>query len=263
MRVVIKDNAVDASLWVAGYIAYRIKRAKPSAKKPFVLGLPTGSTPLGVYKELIKLYQNKKVSFEHVVTFNMDEYIGLSPDDKNSYHYFMEENFFRYININRKNIHILDGMTKDYAKECEDYEHAIKAYGGIDLMLGGIGTDGHIAFNEPFSSLASRTRIKTLAPSTIKDNSRFFDNDINKVPTQALTIGIGTIMDAKEVIIMATGENKADAIHQTIEGNINHMCPASVLQMHRYGIIVCDNAAAKKLSPHTKEYFESTEKMNG
>ncbi len=263
MRVIIKDNAVDISTWVAGYIAYSIKRAKPTAKKPFVLGLPTGSTPLGVYKELIKLYQNKKVSFEHVVTFNMDEYIGLSPEDKNSYHYFMYENFFNYININPKNIHILDGQTKDYAKECEDYEKAIKAYGGIDLMLGGIGTDGHIAFNEPFSSLTSRTRIKTLAPSTIRDNSRFFDNDISKVPTQALTIGIGTIMDAKEVIIMATGENKAEAIYQTIEGNINHLWPATILQMHRYGIIACDKDATKKLLPQTIDYFRNIEKMGG
>ena len=227
------------------------------------MGLPTGSTPLGVYKELIKLYQNKKVSFEHVVTFNMDEYIGLSPEDKNSYHYFMYENFFNYININPKNIHILDGQTKDYAKECEDYEKAIKAYGGIDLMLGGIGTDGHIAFNEPFSSLTSRTRIKTLAPSTIRDNSRFFDNDISKVPTQALTIGIGTIMDAKEVIIMATGENKAEAIYQTIEGNINHLWPATILQMHRYGIIACDKDATKKLLPQTIDYFRNIEKMGG
>lgn len=259
MRVIIKDNAADSAAWVAGYIAYSIKKAKPTAKKPFVLGLPTGSTPLGVYKELIKLYQNKKISFEHVVTFNMDEYIGLSPDDKNSYHYFMYENFFNYININPKNIHILDGLTKDYAKECEDYENAIKAYGGINLMLGGIGTDGHIAFNEPFSSLTSRTRIKTLATSTIKDNSRFFDNDISKVPTQALTIGIGTIMDAKEVIIMATGENKAAAIKSAIEEPINHKCPASILQMHRYGIIVCDEDAAKKLSSSTTKYFKDTE----
>ncbi len=263
MRVIIKDNSTDCSTWVAGYIAYSIKKAHPSAKKPFVLGLPTGSTPLGVYKELIKLYQNKKISFEHVVTFNMDEYIGLSPEDKNSYHHFMYENFFNYINIKPKNIHILDGLTKDYAKECEDYENAIKAYGGIDLMFGGIGTDGHIAFNEPFSSFNSRTRIKTLAPSTIKDNSRFFDNDIKKVPTQALTIGIGTIMDAKEVIIMATGENKAEAIRQTIEGSINHMCPASILQTHRYGIIACDNSAAKKLSSSTQEYFKSIENMGG
>lgn len=259
MRVIIKDNSTDCSAWVAGYIAYSIKKAKPTAKKPFVLGLPTGSTPLGVYKELIKLYQNKKISFEHVVTFNMDEYIGLSPDDKNSYHYFMYENFFNYINISPKNIHILNGLTKDYAKECEDYEKSIQAYGGIDLMLGGIGSDGHIAFNEPFSSFNSRTRIKTLAPSTIKDNSRFFNNDISKVPTQALTIGIGTIMDAREVIIMATGENKAEAIRATIEEGINHKCPASVLQTHQYGIIVCDEEAVKKLSEPTIQYFKDIE----
>ena len=173
----------------------------------------------------------------------------------------MFENFFNYVNIPSKNIHLLNGLTKDYAKECADYEKSIKAYGGIDILLGGIGTDGHIAFNEPFSSFASRTRIKTLAPSTIKDNSRFFDNDPTKVPTQALTIGIGTIMDAKEVIIMATGENKAEAIHQTIEGSINHMYPATILQTHRYGLIACDTSAAKKLSPNTQEYFKSIEKM--
>ena len=261
MRVIIKDNFIDCSSWVAGYVAYRIKKAKPTAKKPFVLGLPTGSTPLGVYKELIKLYQNKKISFEHVVTFNMDEYVGLSPEDKNSYHHFMHENFFNYININPKNIHILNGLTKDYATECENYENAINAYGGIDLMLGGVGTDGHIAFNEPFSSLSSRTRIKTLAPSTIKDNSRFFNNDLSKVPTQALTMGVGTIMDANEVIIMASGENKADAIYQAIEGNINHKWTVTALQSHKAGIIVCDKDASKKLSPTTIEYFKSIEQL--
>ena len=261
MRVIIKDNFIDCSSWVAGYVAYRIKKAKPTAKKPFVLGLPTGSTPLGVYKELIKLYQNKKISFEHVVTFNMDEYVGLSPEDKNSYHHFMHENFFNYININPKNIHILNGLTKDYATECENYENAINAYGGIDLMLGGVGTDGHIAFNEPFSSLSSRTRIKTLAPSTIKDNSRFFNNDLSKVPTQALTMGVGTIMDAKEVIIMASGENKSDAIYQAIEGNINHKWTVTALQSHKAGIIVCDKDASKKLSPTTIEYFKSIEQL--
>lgn len=133
MRVIIKDDSADCASWVAGYIAYRIKSFKPTAKKPFVLGLPSGSTPLGAYKELIKLYQNKKVSFEHVVTFNMDEYVGLPPQDKNSYHHFMYENLFNHINISPKNIHILNGMTKDFAAECENYEKAIKTYGGIDL----------------------------------------------------------------------------------------------------------------------------------
>lgn len=257
MRVIIKETAADCSSWVAGYIAHSVKRSKPTAKKSFVLGLPTGSTPLGVYKELIKLYQNKKISFENVVTFNMDEYVGLSPDDKNSYHYFMYQNFFNYINISQRNIHLLNGLTKDYSKECEEYENAIKAYGGIDLMLGGVGTDGHIAFNEPFSSLSSRTRIKTLAPTTIKDNSRFFDNDINKVPTQALTIGIGTIMDSKEVIIMASGANKAKAIQQAIEGNISHVWPVTMMQLHRHSTIVCDKAAAGLLSKHTLEILNA------
>ena len=259
MRVIIKDKTTDCASWVAGYMTYRIKKAKPTAKNPFVLGLPTGSTPLGVYKELIKLYQNKKVSFDHVITFNMDEYVGLSPNDKNSYHYFMFENLFNYINMPRQNIHILNGQTKDYEKECATYENMIKAYGGMDLILGGVGTDGHIAFNEPFSSLQSRTRIKTLAPSTIKDNSRFFDNDITKVPTQALTMGVGTIMDAKEVIIMACGENKAEAVYQAIEGSINHKWTVTALQTHPAGIIVCDKEAAKKLAPQTIEYFKSIE----
>ena len=260
MRVIIKDNLDLCSTWVAGYISYRIKQAKPTAKKPFVLGLPTGSTPMGVYNELIKIYKNKKLSFEHVVTFNMDEYVGLEPDNPQSYHYFMYNNFFDHIDINPKNIHILNGLTKDYAKECENYERAIQTYGGIDLFLGGVGSDGHIAFNEPFSSLNSRTRIKTLAPSTIKDNSRFFGNNITNVPTQALTVGIGTIMDADEVIIMAAGENKANAIHQAIEGSINHQWTVSALQMHPHGIIVCDTKAASKLSPSTIEYFNSIEK---
>lgn len=260
MRVIIKENSNDCSTWVARYIAYRIKRAKPTAKKPFVLGLPTGSTPLGVYQELISLCQNKKVSFEHVVTFNMDEYVGLEPTNPQSYHYFMYHNFFDHIDINPKNIHILNGLTKDYAKECENYERAIQTYGGIDLFLGGVGSDGHIAFNEPFSSLQSRTRIKTLAPSTIKDNSRFFGNNITNVPHQALTVGVGTIMDAKEVIIMAFGANKAQAVYQAIEGAVNHKWTVSALQLHPHGIVVCDDKAATKLPSETVQYFNSIER---
>lgn len=259
MRVIIKDNLEDCSVWTASYIAYRIKQAKPTAKNPFVLGLPTGSTPLGVYKELIYMCKNKKVSFEHVVTFNMDEYVGIEPNNPQSYHYFMYHNFFNHIDINQKNIHILNGMTKDYAKECENYEQSILTYGGIDLFLGGVGSDGHIAFNEPFSSLSSRTRIKTLAPSTIKDNSRFFNNDIKNVPTQALTVGVGTIMSAKEVIIMASGNNKADAIYQAVEGSINQKWTITAMQNHPHGIIVCDKSAASKLSSEAVEYFNSIE----
>ncbi len=259
MRVIIKEDKNDCTTWVARYIAYRIKRARPTAKNPFVLGLPTGSTPLGVYHELIDLCKNKKVSFEHVVTFNMDEYVGLEPTNPQSYHYFMYNNFFDHIDINPKNIHILNGLTKDYAKECENYERAIQTYGGIDLFLGGVGSDGHIAFNEPFSSLQSRTRIKTLAPSTIKDNSRFFGNNVTNVPKQALTVGVGTIMDAQEVIIMAFGNNKADAVYQAIEGSVNHRWTVSALQLHPHGIVVCDSGAASKLSKSTVEYFNSIE----
>ena len=170
MRVIIKDDKQSVAEWAAQYVAFRINSFHPRANKPFVLGLPTGSTPLGMYAELIKLYQNNKVSFENVVTFNMDEYIGISSDNPQSYHYFMRENFFKYINIKPQHINILDGMTKDYAKECAGYEAAMKRYGGVHLFIGGVGEDGHIAFNEPFSSLASRTRVKTLTESTIKAN---------------------------------------------------------------------------------------------
>ena len=262
MRVIIKDDKQSVAEWAAQYVAFRINSFHPRANKPFVLGLPTGSTPLGMYAELIKLYQSNKVSFENVVTFNMDEYIGISPDNPQSYHYFMQENFFKYINIKPQHINILDGMTKDYAKESASYEAAMKRYGGVHLFIGGIGEDGHIAFNEPFSSLASRTRVKTLTESTIKANSRFFDNDLSKVPTQALTVGVATIMDAKEVMILATGSNKSAAIKHGIEGGVSHVWTISALQQHQHGIIVCDRDAASALEAQTVEYFLDIEKNN-
>ena len=260
MRVIIKEKEQEVAEWAASYVAYKINRFHPTAFKPFVLGLPTGSTPLGMYAELIKMCQEGKVSFENVVTFNMDEYLGLPPEHPQSYHYFMYENFFNHINIKPENIHILDGMTKDYAKECSNYEKAIKKAGGVHLFIGGIGEDGHIAFNEPFSSLSSRTRIKTLTESTIKANSRFFDNDLSKVPTRALTVGIGTIMDAEEVMILATGPKKALAIKQGIEGAISHVWTISELQRHPHGIIVCDKPATGMLDQTTVGYFLEIEK---
>ena len=262
MRVIIKPDYDTVSKWAANYIVYRINKFRPSATRPFVLGLPTGSTPLGMYRELIDMYQKRKVSFENVVTFNMDEYIGLKPQDKQSYRYFMEENFFKYVNLKPQNIHMLNGMTKDYEKECRDYEKAIRQSGGIHLFVGGIGTDGHIAFNEPFSSLSSRTRVKTLTESTIKANSRFFDNDLSKVPTTVLTVGVATIMDAAEVMILATGENKATALRHGIEGGVSHVWTISALQMHQHGIIVCDKPATKELSEQTVNYFIDIEKNN-
>lgn len=262
MRVIIKPDYTTVSKWVANYVVYRINKFRPTKDKPFVLGLPTGSTPLGMYDELIKMYKNGKVSFENVITFNMDEYVGLEPSHPQSYHYFMEETFFKHINIKPQNIHMLNGMTKDYEKECKNYEDAIKKVGGIHLFIGGIGNDGHIAFNEPFSSLSSRTRVKTLTESTIKANSRFFNHDITKVPTTALTVGVATIMDAQEVLIIATGESKAKAIKHGIEGSVNHMWTISALQMHSHGVIVCDKDATKELSDDTISYFMDIEKNN-
>ena len=259
MRVLIQSDYEQCSLWAANYIVYRIKAFRPSADKPFVLGLPTGSTPLGTYRELIRQHKAGKVSFRNVVTFNMDEYIGLPPAHPQSYHYFMWENFFKHIDIQPQNTHLLNGMTRDYAEECKHYEELIRSYGKINLFLGGVGSDGHIAFNEPGSSLSSRTRIKTLTSETVKANSRFFDGDINQVPRTALTVGIGTIMDAEEVMILAAGANKARAIHHAIEGSINHMWPVSILQMHQHALIVCDEDAANELKADTVRYFKDIE----
>ena len=262
MRLIIQESYGKMSQWAAGYIAKRINEAKPTADKPFVLGLPTGSTPIGTYKELIHLYQTGQVSFENVVTFNMDEYIGIPENHPESYHTFMWDNFFSHVNVKKENVNILNGNAADPEAECRDYEAKIASYGGIDLFMGGIGPDGHIAFNEPGSSLASRTRVKSLTTDTIIANSRFFDHDINKVPKTALTVGVGTIMDAKEVMILANGHNKARALYHAVEGSVNHMWTISVLQMHAKGIIVCDDAATVELKVGTVNYFKDIEKTN-
>ena len=262
MRLIIQESYGKMSQWAAAYIAKRIRAAKPTADKPFVLGLPTGSTPIGTYKELIHLYQTGQVSFENVVTFNMDEYIGIPEDHPESYHTFMWDNFFSHINVKKENVNILNGNAADPEEECRQYEAKIASYGGIDLFMGGIGPDGHIAFNEPGSSLASRTRVKSLTTDTIIANSRFFDHDINKVPKTALTVGVGTIMDAKEVMILANGHNKSRALFHAVEGSVNHMWTISVLQMHARGIIVCDDAATVELKVGTVNYFKDIEKAN-
>jgi len=262
MRIIIKKNPDEIGKWTALYISEKIKKAKPSAKKPFVLGLPTGSSPLPVYKELIKMYKAGKVSFRNVITFNMDEYVGLDENHTESYHYFMFDNLFNHIDIPKKNVNILNGNAKDLEKECADYEKKIQAAGGIDLFLGGIGPDGHIAFNEPGSSLTSRTRIKTLRYDTILANSRFFGGDMAKVPKQALTVGVGTVMDAEEVIIIISGYNKARALKEVVEGGISHMWTASILQMHQKGIIVCDEPATSELHVETVRYFKDIENSN-
>jgi len=260
MRLIIKQNKLEASVWAAHHIAQKINDFKPSKNKPFVLGLPTGSTPLETYAELIKMCQKGEVSFENVITFNMDEYLGLPATHEQSYHYFMYRNFFDHVDIKKENIHILDGMAKDPHKECENYEKAIKDVGGIHLFLGGIGEDGHIAFNEPFTSLTSRTHVQPLTKDTIKVNSRFFDYDTSKVPTKALTVGVQTIMDADEVLILAFGQNKAKALHYSIEGAVSHVWTCSALQMHENAVFACDQEATSALSKETTDYFLDIEK---
>lgn len=260
MRVIIQPDYQNLSAWAANYVASKILSAKPTAEKPFVLGLPTGSSPLGVYRHLIQLYKKGVVSFKNVITFNMDEYVGLPQDHSESYYSFMWNNFFSHIDILPENANILNGNAEDLVAECAAYEAKMVAVGGIDLFLGGIGPDGHIAFNEPASSLSSRTRQKTLTTDTIIANSRFFDNDVNKVPKTALTVGVGTVLDAKEVLIVVNGHNKARALRHAVEEPISHMWTISALQMHPKGIIVCDYDACAELKVGTYKYFLDIEK---
>lgn len=262
MRLIIKQDYQSISQWAADYVVARINAAKPTAERPFVLGLPTGSSPLGMYKALIEANKAGKVSFQHVVTFNMDEYIGLPKGHPESYHSFMWNNFFSHIDIKKEHVHILNGNAADPLKECADYEEAIKVAGGIDLFLGGIGPDGHIAFNEPGSSLSSRTRIKTLTTDTIIANSRFFEGDVNKVPKTAMTVGVGTVMDAREVLILVNGHSKARALQQAVEGAVNQMWTITALQLHPHGIIVADEAACAELKVGTYNYFKDIERGN-
>ena len=262
MRVIIEPNYELASKWAANYVARNINNYKPTESKPFVLGLPTGSSPLGAYKELIKLNNKGVVSFKNVVTFNMDEYVNIPEDHPESYHSFMWNNLLSHIDIKKENVNILNGNAPDLEVECADYEEKIEKFGGINLFVGGIGPDGHIAFNEPGSSLSSRTRVKTLTYDTILANSRFFDGDINKVPKTALTVGVGTVLDADEVLIIVNGHNKARALRHAIEGSVNHMWTISALQLHPKGIIVCDEEATEELKVGTAKYFKDIESAN-
>lgn len=262
MRLIVQPDYRTLSTWAARYVARAIINAQPMENSPFVLGLPTGSSPLGMYRNLIELNRQKVVSFRHVVTFNMDEYVGIPPGHPQSYRQFMEENFFSHVDIKRENIHFLDGNAPDLKDECRRYEEAIQSYDGIDLFVGGIGSDGHIAFNEPGSSLSSRTRIKTLAEETRSANARFFDGDVNQVPRYALTVGVGTVMDAREVLILAYGRSKARALMHVVEEGINHMWTVSALQNHRKSTILCDEDSTEELKVGTVKYFKQMEADN-
>lgn len=259
MRVIIEPNYELATKWAANYVT---KKINEFGSNPFVLGFPTGSSPIGMYNELVKLCKAGVVSFKNVVTFNMDEYVNLAEDHPESYHSFMNKYLFSHIDIPKDNVNILNGNAPDLEAECASYEEKIKKAGGIKLFVGGIGPDGHIAFNEPGSSLSSRTRIKTLTYDTIMANSRFFDGDINKVPKTALTVGVGTVMDSDEVLIIVTGHNKARALRHAVEEGVNHMWTISALQLHREGIIVCDEEATMELKVGTVKYFKEIESAN-
>jgi glucosamine-6-phosphate deaminase len=259
MRLIIQKNYDLVSKWAANYVAARINSFKPNEKRRFVLGLPTGSSPVGMYKELVSLNKNNIVSFKYVTTFNMDEYVGLPEDHPESYHSFMWKHLFNHIDIDKKNVNILNGNAKDLEKECESYERKIDDAGGIKLFVGGIGPDGHIAFNEPGSSLGSLTRVKTLTMDTVIANSRFFGNDLEKVPKTALTVGVKTVLDSEEVLIIISGLNKARALSKVVEEGVNHMWTVSALQLHPKGIIVCDDQATYELKVGTVNYFKDIE----
>jgi glucosamine-6-phosphate deaminase len=262
MRLIPLSNAEQVGKWAARHIVESINKFGPTAERPFVLGLPTGGTPLVTYKALIELFKKGEVSFKNVVTFNMDEYVGIDPEHPESYRSFMYNNFFNHIDIPEQNINLLDGLADDVDAHCAAYEAKIKSYGKINLFMGGVGIDGHIAFNEPGSSLSSRTRIKTLTEDTRIANSRFFDGDMNQVPKYALTIGVATLLDAEEVMILSVGHNKAQALEMAIEGSINHMWTITALQMHNKAVIVADEAAQQELKVKTVKYFSELEAEN-
>ncbi|MDD6729203.1 MAG: glucosamine-6-phosphate deaminase [Eubacteriales bacterium] len=241
MNVLIYDNEEQIGVAAGSLIASQVI-AKPQS----VLGLATGSTPLKTYAQMIKLYSDGAVDYSKVTTFNLDEYCKLDVNDVNSYHRFMHDNLFNSINIPEENINFLDGNAEDMEQECISYEEKIKNAGGIDIQLLGIGSNGHIAFNEPADCFERISHVVALKESTIKDNSRFFKS-IDEVPTHAVTMGIGSIMQAKRILIIATGENKAKAVKQMINENVTPQCPASVLQFHADVTLMIDKGAASLL----------------
>ena len=259
MNVIIRNNAAEGSLWAAHHIADRINAKAAVSDKPFVLGLCTGSTPIETYAELIRMVKAGEVSFRNVITFNMDEYVGLPEEHPESYHSFMHKYLFDHIDIPAGNIHILNGNAADAEAECAAYEKAIEAAGGFDLFLGGVGEDGHIAFNEPFSSLSSRTRVVTLTYDTRVVNARFFDGDWKKVTAQAMTVGVATVLGAREVVILAFGHKKARAIKDAVEGSMSHYCTLSGMQNHPNGTIVCDELSVGELKVNSYRYFKAVE----
>ncbi len=253
MRVVIEKNSELMSQCAADIVEHVIRR-KPDC----VLGLATGSTPIGLYQELIRRNRDESLDFSQVTTFNLDEYFGLSPDHEQSYHYFMKQNLFDHLNPPPKATHVPNGLARDPEAHCEHFEQMIRDAGGIDLQILGIGGDGHIAFNEPSSSLGSRTRLKTLTEETIQDNARFFAS-LDEVPRFAITMGVGTIFEASHCVLMANGIKKAKVVAQAIEGPVTSQITASALQLHRQTTVILDEDAASELE--RADYYKYVERM--
>jgi glucosamine-6-phosphate deaminase len=247
MEVIIQPDAKIASRVAARIVAHQVREKADS-----VLGLATGSTPVPLYEELVRMHREDGLDFSRVTTFNLDEYVGLAPDHPQSYCHFMRKHFFGGVNVPEDRIHIPDGLAADIPEHCQEYEEAIARAGGIDLQILGIGSDGHIAFNEPSSSLASRTRIKTITERTLKDNARFFER-LEDVPRHVITMGVATIMEARTCLLMAFGESKAWAVAKAVEGPLTAMSPASMLQLHKDTRVIVDEAAASQLG--RTEYY--------
>jgi glucosamine-6-phosphate deaminase len=260
MRIVIKDDSDGVAEYAAELIVKRVAEFQPTKERPFVLGLPTGSTPVKTYQRLIKAFREGRISFKNIITFNMDEYVGLPREHEQSYWYFMKTNLFQFVDIPAENINILDGNAPDLIRECQRFEDKIESLGGIELFLGGLGSDGHIAFNEPGSSLKSKTRVKSLNEETIHANARFFSNDVSKVPTMALTVGVDTVMRSRQVVVLATGANKAVAVSKMVEEGVSHSWPASALQLHPAVVLVLDEDATHELRVKTVRYFKGLAK---
>ncbi len=248
MEIIIQPTGREGSLLAARIVA-RTVREKPRA----VLGFATGSTPIPMYRELARLHREEGLDFSSVATFNLDEYVGLAPDHPASFHHYMRQNLFDHINVRPENIHIPDGQAEDIPASCRKYEGAIRTAGGIDIQILGIGTNGHIGFNEPSSSLASRTRIKTLTRQTRLDNAEGFGG-IENMPCHVITMGLGTILESRMCLLLAFGAKKAEAVAGMAEGPLTASLPASVLQLHRRAVVILDREAAADLE--RAEYYE-------
>ncbi|MEW9809901.1 MAG: glucosamine-6-phosphate deaminase [Candidatus Symbiodolus clandestinus] len=262
MRLILLDSAQAVGWWSACHIIECIQAFKPCVERPFVLGLSASKTLLATYRGLIEHYQAGNLSFQHVVVFTLEEYVGLEPSHSQSHHYFMYYHFFNHVDLRPENIHLLNGMAVKPEETCQQYEEQLQKYGGLQLLVGGVSGNGSIAFNEPGSSLTSRTRAKTLAEKTRQDKVPFFSNRLSEVPTSALTIGTGTLLEAKEIMVLVSGYHKALALQAAVEGSINYLWGISSLQLHPKSVLICDEPATQELKIKTVNYFRALETDN-